>query len=161
MSSNLAAIPSLPVHLTGGPSLWDEIVGTATGVAALLAAYAIVQTKRQSDHNAKALVRERRIDFELTVLRDILETMRPLYPASTSAARDRRKALLLMLDESRLSLVRAVDGLPSAVDIDSVMAERRAAQAPHEYRDAYATCDRDMLDEIEREIRTLLRARPQ
>ncbi len=105
---------------------WLEYVNAGgTAVAALLAAGAIVQTARNSNQNQKALLRERRVDFELDVLAKLAE----LTLISNQGLRTlQMKAQAAMLDAELIPLTRA------ALMLDSTDAAKRRVEETSEER---------------------------
>lgn len=91
-------------------------------MAALLAAGAIVQTARNSNQNQKALLRERRVDFELDVLAKLAE----LTLISNRILQ--MKAQAAMLDAELIPLTRA------ALMLDSTDAAKRRVEETSEER---------------------------
>ncbi|MFI6534171.1 hypothetical protein ACIBHY_17050 [Nonomuraea sp. NPDC050547] len=94
---------------------WLEYVNAAgTAVAALLAAGAIVQSTINSNKNEKALIRERRIDFELGVLADLSQLN---TQDSNVVTRDARmKARAAMLSKDLIPITRAAFNLDTTPD---------------------------------------------
>jgi hypothetical protein len=86
---------------------WFQVASVfATIAAAGLAAFAIWQTKKQAKESQDALVRERRINFELDLLRD-------LFLASEHVDLPRLR-LATALPIAAIPLTRAALGLPSS-----------------------------------------------
>lgn len=75
----------------------------ATTVAALLAAYAIWQSKKDARRSAAALVGERMVQFEISILRELADFV---WQDETVAYRTQRCRLLLRLSSSELPLTR-------------------------------------------------------
>lgn len=96
---------------TGSMPRWAELLGiVATAGAAFLALVTIIQAKRQAQRSADALIRERRIDFELGVLVDVLELVES--SSSSMAGRDARvRAFARTLGMDAVPLLRAATHL--------------------------------------------------
>jgi hypothetical protein len=85
--------------------IWLDVVGDiATAGAATFAAYAIWQSRRQAEKSARALIAERRADYEISVLRDLAENV---WRSPNIADRNDRCRLLLNLSPADLPIARA------------------------------------------------------
>lgn len=97
---------------------WFEATGTlSTIAAALLAAGAIWQAKKAGDRNAELLVRERRADFDLDVLKDLAELVAQDVHVVTRVSRAR--VALQLLPPKTVPLCRRHFGLPSTPEADA------------------------------------------
>lgn len=107
--------------------VWLEYANAiATSAAALLAAGTVVQSSRSSNENQKALIRERRIDFELDVLADLAELN---TGSSNMAMRDARmKARAAMLAPEVIPVTRGLPRRPQAALLASRPPTRRPAR---------------------------------
>jgi hypothetical protein len=108
-----------------------DVVGVvATVAAAWLAWWAIRNGNRQAKRSADALVRERRLDFELDRLIELDDAVGA--PSNLGAVRVRRCLRLLPTDE--LPHVRALFNVDSPAGAVAVLVELRAAKAKDDYR---------------------------
>jgi len=70
------------VHVSGGPSSWDYVVGFCTIAAVVVGVVAIVLTIHQGQRAQADLVKDRRATFELSVIAEVarLFELNPSHP---------------------------------------------------------------------------------
>lgn len=103
------------LHWLASPSnlpRWLELLSIiATAGAAVLAWLAIKQTQNQAKKSADALVRERRIDFELDVLTELIDMTSRGHWANELLL---MQARLQLLSEDEVARTRAAAGLTAS-----------------------------------------------
>ena len=137
--------------------LRDWLSTIATAVAAWLAFIAITQSKRQAKENADAIVTERRVDYELGLLKELAEYNSASHTINQPDKFEQMSTRLRLLGPDRLPMTRALFDLPTT---DDGMRERRSAhwgtrrpkRSPDRGRSA-------ILDEINTTADTLLAER--
>jgi hypothetical protein len=125
-------------HLTG-VDLIALVSMTATVGAVVLAWWTIRESGRLAEKSARALIEERRLDFELDLLREIADYWQ------TNAFQDTLRLPLLqtrlrLLPDSTLPSVRGAAGLPSV--------HGEAEEAYAEGRQAKNSTDGDLLNRV-------------
>lgn len=123
-----------------------------TGAAALLAFLTIRQAKAQALESQDALVRERRLDFELDVLRDLV-----LAVSRGDHLNLRGLAVLLPADD--IPLIRVMVGLQSTPEAELKLAKVKIPPGAHPTSYIGALKD-DLFDELIRATQARIRARP-
>jgi len=123
-----------------------------TGAAALLAYLTIKQAKVQARESQEALVRERRLDFELDVLKDLV-----LAVARVDALNLR--GLVVMLPTADVPLARASVGLQSTPQSAQKVAQLGLPPGSHPTSYVDSLKD-DLLDELLAAIQARIKARP-
>jgi hypothetical protein len=147
-------MPRMPVdvRIVGTPPNWLTWVSAlASLVAVLFAAGAIVLAIRQAATANKALLRERRADFQLDLLKEIADDLirqGPHFPNSPMTVRARmlpvelipltRAVLQLPSNEIASAQVRGIAAGPTAWGYDQILAALRA-ELTAELMDAVAT----------------------
>ena len=92
---------------------WLDVLGIlATVAAAGLAAFALIQTRRESRRAGEALIRERRIDFELGLLKEMTET---LMRGQIAAVLPQLALLPAVEFQAARALVGSADANPAAL----------------------------------------------
>jgi hypothetical protein len=126
---------------------WLEYANAiATGTAALLAAGALIQSSRNSNANQKALIRERRIDFELDILVDLAEAN---AAEQVGTIRDTRLSTRsAMLPRDLLPITRAAVNLESSPEAEKLVED----QVADKLRNAMITKSNYLKQEICQEI---------
>lgn len=143
---------------------WHDVLDVASVVATVLAAWlawlAIRLSGRQSEASAKALVRERRIDFELdhlTVLDDAVEKGPNVGFSDLTVQR-----CLRLLPQRELPRIRALYGVDAPDDALADLQAIRDATAPGDFRsDPYKELEdgRTYLDAMRNELHDAIRRR--
>jgi hypothetical protein len=139
-----------------------DILSTGgTLIAAWLAYVTIRQSAKASDENQRALVRERRIDFELGVLADITEQLdiirRSSHHTFTKApetGNTRLGTLVELLGNEELPLVRVLAALPARVIAEEDYKRIRDAASARGENPNIA-----VLDECRKQVGSAIRAR--
>ncbi|MGQ0842542.1 MAG: hypothetical protein ACT4QF_00270 [Sporichthyaceae bacterium] len=89
------------------PAWWEWATGLGTVGAAVFAVWAIQQSRASARDNAELIARERRIDFELGVLKDLSTALETPFNADETAKHVARGLLLLLpVDEFPMCHVR-------------------------------------------------------
>ena len=96
--------------------LRDWLSTIATAVAAWLAYIAITQSKRQARENAEAIVRERRVDYELGLLKELAEYDSASHTINQPDKFEQMSTRLRLLGPDRLPITRALFNLPTTDD---------------------------------------------
>ena len=135
---------------------WSIASTVATGTAAVFAAWAVWQSKVQAKKSQRALLLERRADFELGVLSQLAEYNEK--PSSVTWADALFKSLASMLPESDVPIARACVGLPAPADAFSrVNARTAGVQGSSKPRDLLR---QDIAHEILAAVRLRVGERP-
>jgi hypothetical protein len=102
----------------------DVAAAVATTAAAWLAWLAIVRAGRQAKQSQDALIRERRIDYQLGVLTDLADNL--CLASGEPHVEARHTTLASLLPESLVPLCRAAVGLPAPEAARAIVSERAA-----------------------------------
>jgi len=141
------------------PDVRDWIAASATTFAAVFAAVAIWQGKKSAERSATALIRERRIDFELGILKELAQVLDrgDAYAGGKIAP---SRTLINLLDDDIVPMYR------HAVDLETTPDARRRVEAAsgalgtaREFNPRLTASDEAIREEVKSAIRNLLTER--
>jgi hypothetical protein len=128
----------------------DWVTAVATAAAAVFAAWTIRQAKKQAQRSAAALVRERRIDWELGLLKEIAE-------AAEGDDSWHSQLGLRLLGDKRLPILRAAVGMETTPEAKQFVTELHDARGTARQAQSPLVVTReDVRQEIDEEITRLL-----
>ena len=143
------------VTLTGPQRTFVQLVGIAATVAAAWFAYwSIRKSGKQAKRAADALVRERRLDFELDLLKELAEVL--TWPQGRPEQHEQLALRLRMLPSRGLELCRRASGIDGPTERQAVLDGRdiHYAMMPDG-----RSVQEHLLEEVQQAIRTRLEER--
>jgi hypothetical protein len=140
----------------------DWATAVATAAAAVFAAWTIRQAKKQAERSAADLVRERRIDWELGLLKELAQEAEGDVNVPGGGVRQGLLLRLRLLGDKRLPTLRAAIGMettPEAQQYINKLRERDRQPEGIQLNSGLALAREDIRREIDTEITRLLRER--